>query len=265
MDPKREELLIEMVQQIAKSEAMQHAGRLYEIALNSYKSGLIAVAVSQLQAAIEIGDPFYVANALWSLAVAYRHLQDKRNETATLERILSLPPESRRFIDPENLGVAHLRIGDARSAVNQYLRAISANGRSISRSANLTEALLVEGDYVQCLEIANTLVSTAEPQYMLVGRIFKGAALWFLDKKDEARTEFQFVGDFLVSAGGIIPGFRWDFSDSEQALSRLDSPQVRSILALLSGKIDFATFRQNWMGLLPSPVTDRGKPETLST
>ena len=237
-----------MVRQIAKSEAMQHAGKLYDFAFQSFKSNAFAFAIPQLQATIEVGDPLYLASALWLLALTYRRLKDRENERDVLSKILSLPPETRRFVGPEELGIAHMRLGDANAAAVQYSLAIRFNGETPARLANLAEALLVKGDYGLCLTISDKLVSHPEPQLLIIGRIFKGAALWFTGQKKDALAEFQFVGSYLVSVGGIPPNLTWDFGDSERVLNRVESPVAESVLKVLRGKIDFATFRQGWVG-----------------
>ncbi len=247
MDSKQEQELVRMVQQIAKSEAMQHAGKLYEFGLQNAKAGLLSIAIPQLQATLEVGDPFYSGYALLILANVYKQIKDQPKEFETLKKLISLPVESRRFVDPEGLGIAYLRLGDADSAVTQYSLAIRLNGENVSRMANLAEALLVQGNFEAALAVTNKLVAQASVDHMIVGRILKGACLWFIGQKAEAASEFQFVGDFLVSAGSVPPSLNWDFRDSEHVISRVELPVARSVIEVLRGKTDFATFREKWL------------------
>ena len=254
MDITPEELikLKDLVQRIASNQTMEQAGKLYDHGLANYKSSNYSVSMAQFQAVIETGDPYYMPSAVWMVYTLHRQFKDRPNELATLKRFVSLPPESSRFIDPENLGIAYIKLGDAANAVKHYSLAIKQNGETPARIANLAEAYLVSGDYRNSLELADKLVTQNEVKYLLLGRVFKGASLWFMGQHPQALSEFQFIGSFLASTGGLPANFSWDFRDSAQILDRIESPVIRSVVEVLSGRANFDTFRQSWLGATAS-------------
>jgi hypothetical protein len=143
---------------------------------------------------------------------------------------------------------------DLTETVTQHLRLLQDNPEDLIVESNLVELLLMIGELAECLRRVQKFVSRPEPRYQIAGRLFKGAALLLRGERDEAKSEFVWIGRYLISLGAVPGDFNWDFRDSRQVLTKLDLREAQLVFQILDKSLGFSEFQTRWQELEPAPV-----------
>ena len=239
------------LEQIASSAAMAMCKMLYELGHAYFQNGNMALSIATLTAASDGGDPFYSATALTLLAQTYRRVQDDAKEMEIYERIVDLPQNFKRFIDPVFLGIVYTRVGKLENARECYGYAHQLSPENLLIEENLAEVLILLGDLPEGLRLAEKLQARPEPRIFLVGRMVKGLGLYLLGQREHATEEFRWVAQYLISQGAVPNDFAWDFRDALKLWNGVDLRIARLVVQVLDRKISFEDFRRGWVEIEP--------------
>ncbi|SRR6266446_1372865 len=247
------------VERIANAQVFETSHAMFDLGNYNFKNGNPAVAVALLERVVALDDPFFATQALILLAQVYRGLGNNEKVSEVHRRVLNLPDSYKAFADPSQLGVMLFRSGDMQAARKHYLAALAFNPNDRSLAANYAEFLLIQGDVQECIRQSEKLATLPSPKNQLVGRLMKGAALFMLGDQKAAEAEFQWIADWVISAGALPPDFSWDFSDARQIWQRLNTRSARLVIELLDKKLDVSEFRGEWQTLYPATETSLEK------
>lgn len=243
-----------LLEQVAAASVFEHAKALYDLGVRYIQSGDMAVAAKVLEAAFEIGDPFYAAHALLSLADIQRNIGATNDELNTYKRISGLDDRSRRFIAPRRLAVVYQKLGDFATSKQLFQLALRYTPNDPSILANLGEVLLIAGEFHEVPRLVEPITSLPQAKYLIMGRLLRGASNWFLDQRRRAVDDFRSIGQFLLANGSVPEDMNWDFRDAKPVLQHIDSPTLQLILQVLTKQIAFEDFRGRWAALEPASV-----------
>ncbi|MFZ0960265.1 MAG: hypothetical protein WAO35_05120 [Terriglobia bacterium] len=242
------------MEKVARAAVMTTSKTLFDLG-NSYRqSGQWALGIATLNAAFEVGDPYYSANALIMLAVIYKLVEDAKKEMETYKRIADLPEEFKQFIDPMQLGVAYTRTGRIEDARERYAYAGQLSPGNHIVEENLAELLILQGELQEGLRLAEKLQARPEAKIFLVGRILKALSLSMLGQPQGASEEIRWVAQYLITQGGVPEDFSWDFRDSQKLWDKVDLKIAQLVVQVLSRRISFDEFRRSWIEIQP-PAT----------
>jgi len=207
----------------------------------------LVFAVQLLERVVAFRHPYYGAFALSLLVQAYRNLGKADLEMHTVKRVTELPDDQKVLLDPRWAASCYEKVGDIRRAKQVLVAAISLAPDDPDSIAALTEICLFDGSIDEALAHAQKLERRPEPKYQVLGKIMKAFALAYLGKHGESHAELLWVGQYLVSVGGI-PADTWDYRDLEPLLSRMgpNARVAKMILDALSKRMSASDFAREW-------------------
>src|SRR5215472_3002952 len=190
----------------------EHAKALYELAINSQRSGNYVHTLRVLEKVVETKEPFYTPFALAAQSQCYNSLGRRGLDTETLKRITELPEEQQQLLNPDYLALCYQRSGNRKKAkeINaEILQIAPTDGAAISALAELS---ILDGRTEEAEQWAIALRNRVEPGYHILGRMIGVLVLLLNHRGDEAEKELRWVGQFLISTGNI-PLQVWDYRD----------------------------------------------------
>ncbi len=226
---------------------------MFELGRGYFDNGHYPMAVSLFERTVSLDDSFYSTQALLYIAEAFKRLGRPKQELETYRRIAELPKDRRGLVPAEGMGVALSRTGNLAAAREFYLEYLSKFGDIVSIEANLSELLLVTKEYKECIEYSSRVAARPTPQHQIIGRLLKGAALYFSGDRTGAVAEFRWIGDYLISINSVPGDFSWDFEDSRAVLEKLTVPEGALVFQLLDKKLEFQEFANKWAALNAPP------------
>src|SRR5882762_10274906 len=225
----------------------EYAKALYEFAVAVGRGPDTPYAIRLFEKLTEIGDPFYTPFALTFLDANYRKLGLNDLELRTMKRATLLPNDQQILLSPGWLATCYQKTGDFKGARDVLAQILSLSPHEPYAISALAELSLLEGNSDQTEAYATELQQRAEPQYQILGRIFRAFALALRNRHDDAAKELSWVGQFLISSASIPPG-TWDYRDVQPVVAKT-GPNARAfglLLDTLMGKISLQEFTPAW-------------------
>jgi tetratricopeptide (TPR) repeat protein len=246
--------MMELLQNLTSAQIFQTSRAAFEIAQNYHKNRDISLSVSLFERVVEMADPLFATQALFSLADIWKELEyrDKLNET--YKRISELPGERTKFADPSSMGVALTRTGQLDRAERHYRDSLSQYPTNLAVQANFAELLLVRSKFEECIKWSSRIAARQSATYQIVGRVFQGSAFYFLGLEPKASEQFQWVGNHLISVGSIPENFGWEFEDSREVLGKIALPAAVIVIQVLDGRMPFPEFVAKWGAMFPAAI-----------
>jgi|SRR5208282_2584435 len=227
---------------------------LFEHAINVGRTD-VPYAIQLLERVAASGHPFYTPFALSTLADQYRKLGKNELELGAYGRIVEMPEEQRKLLNPKFVAACYVKVGDLKSA-DAILRAqLDLTRDDPALLAAIGELRLFDGLFESAEAPAEKLILRGEPGYQVLGRLIKGLSLALRGNHEAAMQELQLVGQSLTANAGL--GGVWDYRDMQKFAGKLGpSARVADPLfrALIAGTPP-QDFARAWAELTAPTVT----------
>lgn len=235
----------------------EHAKALYDLATVSQSAGNHVHAIRVAGKLVEINEPFYTPFALALQMRSYALLGRGDLAIETGKRVIRLPEEQQRLLNPSFLSLCYQRSGDIKRAKEIYTETFELTPDDPSVVAALAELSLLDGSPKEAEHWASKLRGRAEPKFQILGRVIGALVLLLNNKPDEAGRELHWVAQFI--SGGTFQLQDWDYRDLQPVALKTAGPprpgipgMVHSLFDALTGKIPIAQFVEEWKKAAPA-------------
>jgi tetratricopeptide (TPR) repeat protein len=249
--PEYVQALRSALDKLTAAQAFVASREILSAAQQCANAGNVLQAQALCERVIELNDPLFVSEALFTIAINWHRAGRSELEQKSYQRLLDLPPGSRDLVDPLKWGVSLSRSGHTQEAEEHYLKHLSLAPSNANLQGNLAELLLTMTHYSDCINCSNQLIKAPQVEHQIIGRFFKACALFLQGSRAEAATEFQSIGNILISTGQVPPTFAWDFDDSRQTLNRVELAVGALIIGVLDKTLPFPEFTRRWSAMFP--------------
>jgi tetratricopeptide (TPR) repeat protein len=234
-------------EEIMPNEPTGYAKDLYELATTIYKSQNFVYAIRLLKRLWQLDDPFYTPFALALLAQSYNKIGREDLETEIFVAVTKLPETQQLLLNPGWVSACQLRAGNPTLAASILIDALKISPKEPTLISGLAEIDILGGRFAEASALIEGFRERPEPKFQILARMMRGVILALTQQPQESAKDFLWVGQFLISNGGVPPDM-WDYRDLRRLGERLgqNAKTAGILFDFFTGKITFQEFSRMW-------------------